>query len=197
MASHILIDRHLAVLTDRLPPAVVDELADGLIETWRARINSGLAPDAAAETAVIDFGDPDQIVAAFVAQAPGRRIALYLLLTAPLVAISWAATLLAARAWTWPIPLSVAALLGVTLVTVIVALVISATSRHSYQRTQLGTVGGAGVLTIDVGMLTVLAIAGPVFVWPMAAALLSSTVRITLTLRSLLRVRTPGKRGAR
>lgn len=197
MAGHILIDTHLAVLADRLPPAVVDELADGLIETWRTLVDSGLDPDAAAETAVIDFGDPDQIVAAFVAQAPGRRIALYLLLTAPLVAASWAATLLAARAWTWPIPLSVAALLGVTLVAVIVALVTSASSRHSYRRTQLGAAGGAGVLTVDVGMLTVVAIAGPAFVWPMAAAILASTVRIALTLRSLLRVRTPGTPGAR
>lgn len=197
MAGHISIDTHLAVLADRLPPAVVDELADGLIETWRTLVDSGLDPDAAAETAVIDFGDPDQIVAAFVAQAPGRRIALYLLLTAPLVAASWAATLLAARAWTWPIPLSVAALLGVTLVAVIVALVTSASSRHSYRRTQLGAAGGAGVLTVDVGMLTVVAIAGPAFVWPMAAAILASTVRIALTLRSLLRVRTPGTPGAR
>lgn len=197
MAGHILIDTHLAVLADRLPPAVVDELADGLIETWRTLVDSGLDPDTAAETAVIDFGDPDQIVAAFVAQAPGRRIALYLLLTAPLVAASWAATLLAARAWTWPIPLSVAALLGVTLVAVIVALVTSASSRHSYRRTQLGAAGGAGVLTVDVGMLTVVAIAGPAFVWPMAAAILASTVRIALTLRSLLRVRTPGTPGAR
>lgn len=35
MASHHLIQEHLAELARHLPADTVDELADGLIETWQ------------------------------------------------------------------------------------------------------------------------------------------------------------------
>jgi hypothetical protein len=48
-----------------LPPRIVEELADGLEETYRHRLAEGLAEDAAARAAVAEFGEPPVIVAAF------------------------------------------------------------------------------------------------------------------------------------
>lgn len=58
MASHHLIDDHLAVLAERLPRHTLDELADGLIETWRQHLTAGLTPEPAARAAVAEFGTP-------------------------------------------------------------------------------------------------------------------------------------------
>jgi len=51
MASHQLIDQHLAALARTLPPDTVDELADGLTETWQHHLATGLTPTAAAHAA--------------------------------------------------------------------------------------------------------------------------------------------------
>lgn len=185
MASHPLIDGHLAALGDHLPAPVVDELADGLLETWDRQMSAGKSEDAAARMAIHDFGDPTKTVNAFVAQAPGRRLALRLLFTAPVVAAFWAASLVAARFWTWSVPLPVVAGLGVALVGILAALIGSATSRHSYRRTRLGIAGGVGAIILDAAMVAFVLLAAPLFVWPMAVAIAVSLARITLTVRTL------------
>jgi hypothetical protein len=51
VASHALIDAHLAALRHRrLPSAAVDEMADGLIETYDQRVRDGLDQDSAGES---------------------------------------------------------------------------------------------------------------------------------------------------
>lgn len=185
MASHPLIDSHLAALADHLPAGVVDELADGLLETWDRQMSAGHSEDAAARMAIHDFGEPTKTINAFVAQAPGRRLALRLLFTAPVVAAFWASSLVTARFWTWSIPLPIAAGLGVALVGIVAALIGSATSRHSYRRTRLGIAGGVGSVILDAAMVAFVLLSTPVFVWPMAAAISISLARITLTVRRL------------
>jgi hypothetical protein len=185
VACHPLIDRHLAILAGQLPPTVVDELADGLIATWHRMVAAGHSRDEAAHAAIRDFGEPTQIVDAFIASSPGRRMARSLIYTAPLVAVWWAASLIFARAWTWPIPLPVAASLGVVLTLTVVALIVSA-NQPSYRRTHLGIAGGVGALLVDTGMLALVVTTAPVYIWPMAGAIVASITRSTLTFRFLL-----------
>ena len=182
MAGHQLIDDHLAVLAHRLPADAVDELADGLMETWQHRCDAGLPPDQAAHAAVAEFGTPEQITRAFVAQAPGRRTARLLLATGPVVGACWGASLIAAHVWAWPVPGTVAALFGLALVGVVAALLASATARHSYRRTRLGTAGGLGLVALDAAVITMALVVAPTLAWPVAVAISASLARIGLTL---------------
>ena len=185
MASHQLIDTYLAGLAARLPTDTVDELADGLIETWQHRRALGLAPDQAARAAIAEFGAADHIINEFVVQAPGRRSARLLLATGPIMGACWGASLLTAKVWTWPIPLPVGAAYAIALTTVVAMLLAAATSRHSYRRTRLGTAGALAVAVLDATMLAAVAVLAPVLVWPMAAAIPASLARIGLTIRSM------------
>jgi hypothetical protein len=184
MASHQLIDDHLAVLTRTLPPDTVDELADGLTETWQRHLATGLTPTEAARAAIAEFGTPEQITRAFVAQAPGRRTARLLLATGPVVGGCWAASLVTAHAWTW-VPPAARTLFALTLGSVVAALLTAATSRRSYRRTRLGLAGGLGVVALDAAMVTAILLAAPTLVWPMGVAIPASLTRIGLTLRCL------------
>ena len=83
MAGHDLIDGYLTTLAARLPADAVDELADGLTETYRRHLSTGVAARAAAAATVAEFGTPEVVVAAFVRQAPGRRLARLLLCWVP------------------------------------------------------------------------------------------------------------------
>jgi hypothetical protein len=166
---------------------VVDELADGLTETWHRHLAAGLAPAEAAQAAIGEFGVPAQIVDAFVTQAPGRRIALLLLGTGPVAALCWGTTLVTVRAWTWPVPMAVAALLGSVLLLAVGVLLVAATSRHSYRRTRLAGVGGLAVIAIDIMMLAVVALVAPAPAWPMLGAVTLSLARIAVTTRLLPR----------
>jgi hypothetical protein len=185
VAGHQLIDDHLARLARHLPAGTVDELADGLTETWHHHLAGGLPPAAAAQAAIGEFGTPEQISGAFIAQAPGRRTARLLLATGPPIGICWGASLITAQVWTWPIPAAAAATLAAALLAVVAALALAATSRRSYRRTRLGAVGGLGLLTLDAAMLAGVILVAPTLVWPMAVAIPASLARIGLTLRTL------------
>lgn len=187
MAGHHLIDAYLAELARRLPTDVVDELADGLHETWRQHLEQGLAPTDAARAAIAEFGSAAQVSDAFVAQASGRTTARLLLATGPIVGAAWASTLLAARAWTWPVPAGVVGGMGVTLLGVVACLIAAATTRHGYGRTRLGHVAAVGVITLDVAMLVLVLLAAPLLVWPMAIAIPASLTRIAMALRRMPR----------
>jgi hypothetical protein len=185
MAGHQLIDDHLAALAQRLPAGTVDELADGLTEAWQRHMAAGLPREPAVRAAVTEFGDPQEIIDAFVAQAPGRQLAARLLASGPLVGVCWAASLITTRAWTWPVPTLARALFGLLLCTVVVALITATTSRHSYRRTGLGAPAAVGLVALDAAMLTAVAVSAPVLAWPLLAAIPASLTRIALTLRSL------------
>jgi len=185
VASHQLIDAHLAVLARRLPADAVHELADGLIETWQHHLAAGLPSADAARAAIAEFGTVDQITDAFVTQSPGRRTARMMLATGPLVGACWGASLVVAHAWTWPVTAAAAAVFGLALLAVVAALVTSATSRRSYRRARLGAAAGLGLVALDVAMLAAVLLVAPTLVWPMLVAVPVSLARIGLTLRSL------------
>lgn len=191
MARHRLIEAYLAELAGRLPAGTVDELADGLLETWQRHLGRGLTPAAAAHAAIAEFGTPDEVTAAFVQQAAGRRAARALLATGPVVGGCWGASLITAEAWAWPVPAAAAAAFAVALGGVVGCLVAAAASRRSYRLTRLGDVGAAGLVVLDAALLTVVLAAVVLHssapVWPMAAAIPASLIRIAVTLRRLPR----------
>lgn len=190
MASHHLIDAYLATLARRLPTDAIDELADGLAESYRHHRSTGLPPDPAAHATLDEFGQPDTVLAAYVRHAPGRHTALMLLRCGPIIGLCWGATGVASHAWTWPIPTAAQVAFGATLLAVIAVLVLAATGRHSYRRTRLTIAAGVGVIGLDGALIAVLlAVAAP-FVWPMALAVTGSLARIALTARALPRILT-------
>lgn len=185
MASHQLIDTYLDGLGARLPADTVDELADGLIETWQHHIAAGLTCDQAAQFAIAEFGTADRIADEFVAHASGRRIARLLLATGPVMGACWGTSLITAKIWTWPVPPLIGAVYAIALASIVVALIAAATSRHSYRRTRLGNAGAFGLAVLDAAMIAAVAVLAPLFVWPMAAAIPASLARIGFTIQSL------------
>src|SRR5436190_24327658 len=113
MSGPGLIAGYLDALSRQLPGHVVEELADGLTETCRRHLDLGLAPEAAAQAAVAEFGDPELIAAEFTRVHPARRAARRLLAAGPPVGLCWAVALVTGRAWTWPVPMAVDLVPGV------------------------------------------------------------------------------------
>ena len=70
-----LITSYLDTLARQLPGPVVEELADGLEETYRRHLGLGLTPEAAAAAAVTEFGEPELVAAEFARAHPARRAA--------------------------------------------------------------------------------------------------------------------------
>jgi hypothetical protein len=104
MRGPSLISGYLDALAGQLPGPVVEELADGLEETYRRHLGPGLTSEAAAQAAVTEFGDADLIAAAFTRTHPARRAARRLLAAGPVVGACWAVALVTGRAWTWLVP---------------------------------------------------------------------------------------------
>jgi hypothetical protein len=184
MAGDELIRAHLSALSRTLPPDIVDELADGLAETWRRHVAGGLEPADAARVAIAEFGTPDQITDAFVTNSPGRRTARLLLASGPIAAVCWGTALITSRAWTWPVPRIGAVLLAAVLLLAIAALVAAATSRHSHRRTRFAGVGAIAVATLDIAMLAIALVVAP-HGWPLFPAVTVSLSRIAITVRAL------------
>jgi hypothetical protein len=185
VASHHLIDAYLAELARRLPADTVDELADGLIETWHHHLGAGLAADAAARAAIAEFGAADRIADQFIRVAPGRRTARLLLATGPVMAASWGGTLIASKVWTWPIPPPVGALYGATLLAAVVAVVVAATAQHSYRRTRLGGLAAVVLIALDLIMIGAVSAFAPTVAGLTLVAVAASLVRVGLAIRSL------------
>ncbi|MGH8825068.1 MAG: hypothetical protein ACRDVN_11385 [Jiangellaceae bacterium] len=188
MASHSLIETHLTALRLRLPADAADELADGLIETFHHHALGGLTPERAAAAAIAEFGAVDQITTAFIRRAPGHRAALALLATGPAVGGCWAASLITAHAWTWPLPTGIGIAFGAILLGTVALLLTVATDTTSYMRTRLTALGGTGLIVLDTAMITAVALAAPTMAWPMVIAITASLARIGLTARALARI---------
>jgi hypothetical protein len=74
-------------------------LADRMLEeTYRRYLGLGLAPAAAAEAAVAEFGDPRLIAAAFARMHPARLAARRLLAIGPVVGTGWVVALVTGAA---------------------------------------------------------------------------------------------------
>ncbi len=185
MSDSELVAGYRAELATRLPDRIVDELADGLTDTYHHHLDRGLGRAEAARAALAEFGDPDTVTTAFVNASPSRRIARHLLATSPLVGAAWAAVLLTAHAWAWPVPVTSRLLFGVLVLTVAATLA-SAARAHHYQRARHLTVGGCvGVLVLDVALLAYVTTNPIPMPWPIVLAAPISTARIAFAIRAL------------
>lgn len=185
MAQPGLIADYLRQLAARLPTPIVEELADGLHETYLAQRRAGLAPEEAAQHAVAEFGDPATVVAAFLVASPARRAARALLVTGPLVGAAWATVLLTLHAWNWPVPDWARAGFAAVLLSG-VALVAVAAFAHRYRRAARSAAAASlAVLAIDVTMLSYVNASGLLTTWPVLLAAALSTGRSVFTLSRL------------
>jgi hypothetical protein len=180
-----LIRDYLAVLAAQLPAPIVDELADGLAETYQSYLRQGLALDLAAESAVAEFGDPLVIGAEFARVNPARRGARRLLLTGPVVGGCWAAVLITGRAWAWPIPLPARIGFGLLLLTVIGLLTAAVLGTRYQAASRAGIAGCLGIAAIDTLAITSAMLAIPTMTLVMIAAMAASTARIALSVQAL------------
>lgn len=185
MAEPSLIKDHLAALSAHLPARIVEELADGLDQTYRHYLGQGLDFDEAARAALAEFGEPQVIVTAFTDASPARRAARRLLATGPVVGVCWGAALITGRAWAWPVPLAARITFGVVLITVIGLLAAAALGRHYRSVGRAGSAGCLGIAALDSAMLIAVALAVPVMVWPMILAMTASMIRVIFTARVL------------
>lgn len=190
MADHVLIEQLLAQLDRRLPSEAVDELADGLTATYEHHLAGGMDPEDAAVAAVEEFGRPGEILAAFIRESPGRRAALDLLMTGPVMAACWGPSLILTRAWTWPLPRTFPIAAGISLLLVVGLLLIAATSRANYRRARVARLGACGLVLLDMAAVTVVVLAAPSARWLMTAAVAASLTRAALTTRALILRRT-------
>ena len=179
-----LIDDYLAALSADLPGRIVEELADGLDETYSRHLGQGLHPDAAARAAVAEFGEPRVIVAAFTNASRGRKTARRLLAAGPAVGMCWAVVLITARAWIWPVPVVARVLFGVALITVIGLLVAAAFGRHYRLVCRAAAAACVGTAILDAVMTGTVLVIAPVLVWPVVVAVALSAGRSSFALRN-------------
>lgn len=178
-----LISTYLAGLGRRLPPGIVDEIADGLAEACEHHLTRGLSEKGAAQAALAEFGDARQLAAEFTRQAAGRRTARIMLASGPAIGACWGAALIAARAWTWPVPVAARFAFGSVLILTIAALTAAATSQRSFRRTTLAAPGGIGLITLDTTMIATALLAAPALTWVLAIAIAASLTRAGLAAR--------------
>jgi len=183
-----LITRYMAGLHRRLPAALADEVAGGLVETYEHHLASGAGDAEAARAALADFGDLATVVGEFTRQSPGRRAARLLLATGPAAGACWGAALILSRAWTWPVPATARLSFGATLLLAVVLLLAAATSRRSYQRTRLTAAACSLLLALDVTAVAAAALAAPTLTLALAIAVAVSLSRIALTAGTLPRL---------
>jgi hypothetical protein len=180
-----LIAGYLDTLSRQLPGQVVEELADGLEETYRRHLGLGLAPDAAAQSAVAEFGDPELIAAEFTRAHPARRAARRLLAAGPVVGSCWAVALVTGRAWTWPVPAAAGILPGLALVAVVALLAFAARSTRYRPIGRAGAAGCIGTAALDAFMIIGVLAADPAARWAVAVAVTASVGRLGLSARLL------------
>lgn len=183
-----LISAYLADLGRRLPAGITDEIADGLAMACEHHLARGLGEDDAARAAVAGFGDAGQLAAEFTRHAAGRRTARLMLASGPAVGACWGAALIAARAWTWPVPATARLAFGAALLLTITVLAGAATSQHSYRRTRLAAPGGIGIIMLDMTMITAALLAAPSLTWVLVIASTASLTRVGLAARLIPRV---------
>jgi hypothetical protein len=178
-----LIARYLDSLAGQLPGSVVEELADGLEETYRRHLGLGLTPEAAAEAAVTEFGDPNLIAAEFARGHPARRAARRLLVIGPVVGVCWAVALLTGHAWAWPVPMAARIVPGAALVAIVALLAVAAGGVRYRFVGRAGAAGCIGTAALDAFMIIGVLAADPAARWAVAVAVTASAARLALNMR--------------
>jgi hypothetical protein len=185
-ADHPLIAHQVNLLARELPADLVDELADGLHQTYRHHLSHTGDPDLAATAAVTEFGDAPTVTRAFTEQSPGRRTAQTLLVTGPLVGACWAAAFITGRAWTWPVPGPARLAVATALILTIAVIARLALGRVRYRPLhRAAAAASALVLTIDITMIVLVITVAPTITAPLGLACALSASRLALTGRRL------------
>ena len=177
-----LIRGYLQVLAAQLPGPIVEELTDGLTETYRSYRTRGLPADAAAEAAVEEFGSAEEILAGFARVNPARRAARRLLGIGPVVGGCWVAALATSRAWPGSLPTRVA--LGLALVSCIGLLAVAALDRRYRVAFYSGVAGCVGFAALDASLIVGVLVVAGVASWVTAVAMALSSARIALCARA-------------
>ena len=185
MSGPGLITSYLDALARQLPGQVVEELADGLEETYRRHVGLGLAPEEAAAAAMAEFGDPELIAAEFARAHPARRAARRLLAVGPVVGLCWAVALVTGRAWTWPVPVAAGIVPGLALVAVVALLAVAVRTTRYQAAGRAGAAGCIGTAALDAFMIIGVLAADPAARWAVAAAMTASAARLVLSARLL------------
>ena len=185
MSGSGLIADYLDALSGQLPGPLVEEIADGLEETYRRYLRLGLTAAAAAEAAVAEFGDPRLIAGAFTRMHPARRAARTLLALGPIVGACWVVALVTGRAWTWPVPVMIGIVPGLALVTAVALLGVAAVSTRYRSVARSGTAGCIGVMMLDLTMITGVMLADPALSWAAGLAMTISAARFAFGARLL------------
>lgn len=181
-----LIADYLAQLSRQLPAPLAEELADGLDETYHRYLGLGLPPEAAAEAAVAEFGDPELIAAEFTRAHPVRRAARALLRIGPLVGACWVVALVTGRAWTWPVPLTAGLVPGTALVIAVVLLGVAARTTRYRPAARAGMAGCVGTVALDASMIIGVLVADPAVRSAAVVAMAASAARLGFSARLLL-----------
>jgi hypothetical protein len=185
MSGPRVIGGYLAGLSADLPARIVEELADGLDETYRRYLGLGLDTEAAARAAVAEFGEPRVIVAAFTDASHGRRTARGLLAAGPAVGMCWAVVLITGRAWQWPVPIVARVVFGAALMTVIALLAAAAFGRRYRPVCRAAAAACMGTALLDTTMACAVPVIAPALAWPVAAAVVLSAGRSGFALRNV------------
>lgn len=185
MAKPSVIEDYLSALSAELPAPIVEELADGLAETWQRHLGHGLEPDSAADAALAEFGDPSVILAEFTRLSPARRAARRLLAIGPVVGGCWGIALITGRAWSSPVPVAVRLVLGAALLAVIAALAAAALGRRYRSVGKAGAAGCAGIVAIDAVALITAPLVIADLTLPIVLAMAASLFRIAIAARGL------------
>ena len=177
-----LIRGYLQILAAQLPGPIVEELTDGLTETYRSYLSQGLSADAAAVAAVAEFGSAEEILAGFARVNPARRTARRLLGFGPVVGGCWVAALATSRAWPGSLPTRVA--LSLALVSCIGLLAVAALDRRYRVASYSGVAGCVGFAALDASLIVGVLVVAGVASWVTAVAIAFSSARIALCARA-------------
>jgi hypothetical protein len=134
VADPELISDQLRALHRRLPGPLYDEVADGLLETYEAKLRLHADAAVAARAAVTEFGDVDTITRAVCLASPWHRLSRVLLLTGPALGGLWAVTLLSQPTWLWSLPAAVRLGYGAALLGAVTLLVSGRVETRAYAR---------------------------------------------------------------
>jgi hypothetical protein len=187
MADHGLIAAYRRDLLARLPAELAEEVSDGLTDAHEEYVRRGMSPDQAAAAAIAEFGHPGTVVDAFRTACPVLRLAHVLIVTGPIVGGCWAAALISARAWDWPIPIAASLLVGLLLAASVVMLATASLTPRYQSLRRAGIAGCLGIATLDVTVITTAMLLAPDARRLAAIAVCLSAVRLTFVLGGLRR----------
>ena len=187
MAEHDLISAYRHDLLQRLPAELAEEVFDGLADAEEEHLRRGLSPDAAAAAAIAEFGFPGTVANAFRRSCPVLRLARVLIFTGPIVGGWWAAALITARAWNWPIPIAARLVVGLVLAASVVMLATASLTPRYQSLVRAGIAGCLGIAALDVAVITTAMSLAPDGRWLLVMAICVSMMRVTFVAATLRR----------